>query len=63
MFWPDPLKVIPERFLPEEEKKRHPCEYVPFSYGPRKCIGEYLEAIDYVINDWVERNSSVKTVL
>jgi len=40
IYWPMPDHFVPERFLPEHAAARQRYTYVPFSVGPRVCVGQ-----------------------
>jgi cytochrome P450 len=48
-FWKEPARFDPERFSPEASKGRNAWSYVPFSAGPRICIGNMFSLIETVI--------------
>jgi cytochrome P450 family 4 len=38
-IYPNPDKFDPDNFLPERQANRHYYAFVPFSAGPRSCVG------------------------
>ncbi len=45
-FWPDAENFVPERFDPDAVKQRHKLAFIPFSAGPRRCIGDFFGIVE-----------------
>jgi cytochrome P450 len=49
-LWEDPDRFDPDRFAPERSKNQHPLAMLPFSAGPRRCIGDSLARTEMQIH-------------
>nr|XP_036670805.1 probable cytochrome P450 4d20 [Drosophila suzukii] len=45
-YFPDPLSFKPERFLDGKEESHENFAYVPFSAGPKNCIGQKFAVLE-----------------
>jgi cytochrome P450 len=49
-WWEQPERFVPERFAPAAQARRHRYVYLPFSAGPRHCIGESFAMAEMLIH-------------
>ena len=45
-FWNDPDRYDPSRFTPEAEAARPKGSYIPFGFGPHRCIGGEIAMLE-----------------
>jgi len=49
-YWDRPEQFRPERFAEADAEERHRFSYIPFSVGPRHCIGENMAMFEMLVH-------------
>ncbi len=49
-YWDEPEAFRPERFAGVDAVERHRFSYIPFSVGPRHCIGENVAMFEMLVH-------------
>jgi len=67
-YWEDPEQFKPERWTKENRNKINPYSYMPFSKGPRSCIGNKFSVLEqkifiiHLLQNFVLEDSSLQRV-
>lgn len=48
-YFSEPDEFKPERWLSEQAKETNAYAYIPFSAGPRNCIGQHLSILEAML--------------
>lgn len=63
-IYPNPDEFNPDNFLPEKTANRHYYAFVPFSAGPRSCVGRKYAMLKLkILLSTILRNFRVKSDL
>lgn len=63
-IYPNPDKFDPDNFLPERSANRHYYSFIPFSAGPRSCVGRKYAMLKLkVLLSTIIRNFHIKSTV